>query len=596
LEKWQLVRGIVLFLCIVLQIAGTCADPIDPALQMAAPTLSPDDEKSARNVFQQLGSADFDVRDQAMIKLVNKGPAILPIAAEFAKSTDPEIASGAKTLNHRLLTQYDGYLPTDPKLTQAMQKKVAWTIGQEGVLVAIRKMAATLEIKLVFDPALAPHSIPGLEGWTSSMSFDDFLNTFGGALGFSAVPRGNLLLLTTPQTAQKLLRQRHTIDWADLNLSRDEAERVGQQLQGFFPNVTTEIHTGSEALLIRGSELTLPRAVRLVALLKPGAPDVIWPAPDSTDLDTASVDTLSNRLATPVNLALSSEDPLNTLTQLKKQKQDVFLLYIDEGATKTIQSGPWPGEAGGGSPLRLSLRELPLGLILRWVERRSKFPAGVDQRTGASFILGYEIGQGSRLQFRLQPKGAVLLESHIAGADVSFLYPRAAKPTAESDAAARTKLFDIIEPHRALFPAWRGPGELLVLRGRLLMQGAPATLARVLALVRQWRESGTPPAPPEYKTALNVKLDARLNWDGRSSTGGTILRDLRKLGNVDLLLEEAADGTPPDFEFTAQDAQLLPPGQHSLRALLDDLALKARARWRAELGVIVLTPRTDEKK
>src|SRR5207244_1524695 len=99
--------------------------------------------------------------------------------------------------------------------------------------------------------------------------------------------------------------------------------------------------------------------------------------------------------------------------------QDVFFAYMEDGVEKIRQTALTEGDAGGGSPLRLSVREMPLGLVLRWIERRAKFPAGEN----AGFTLDYEIGPAGRLQFRLQPRGALILDSHVAGADVNFLYP-----------------------------------------------------------------------------------------------------------------------------------------------------------------------------
>jgi hypothetical protein len=86
-------------------------------------------------------------------------------------------------------------------------------------------------------------------------------------------------------------------------------------------------------------------------------------------------------------------------------------------------------------------------------------------------------------------------------------------------------------------------------------------------------------------------LNADLEWDGRRMTAGVLIPALRKMGKIDLLIEDAPDGTAASFQLTAQDAQLLPPGKHTLRALLDELARRANAVWRIDTGVIVLQPK-----
>ena len=57
-----------------------------------------------------------------------------------------------------------------------------------------------------------------------------------------------------------------------------------------------------------------------------------------------------------------------------------------------------------------------------------------------------------------------------------------------------------------------------------------------------------------------------------------------------LLLEDGPAGAA-NFELTNKDAELLPPGKYTLRALLDQLAARAKAEWKIELGVVVLTPK-----
>ena len=585
----------------------------DPALQLVSDRLSPQDEKACRKLFERLGSGDFDVRQQALSGLVAKGIAVFPLAECFAESHDPEVSAQAKGLRHRVLLDYDGYLPTDPALRGALRKatlKLDRNVGAAQLREAARKAGITL----VLDPSVKlPERIFGNGGGARGneaqqvpeLCFESFVLEVVQPLGISGIPRGSVYLITTIEKAAALATQRHAFAWSSLGLNRDEAERVVKALQSFFPPVSTELHAGSEVLTVRGEEEAIARAARLIALLKPGSPDAIWPANPEAQAGAAApgpapvsgggrgsaeaAALLLKELSAPATLVLSAEDPLEAIPQLKQQQREVFVVTSPAGDVS--QEPPFPNEASGMSPLRLALRNQALGLILRWLERRGRFPA--EQQ--ADLVLGYEIGPEGRLQFRVRTKAPRVLDFCVAGADVGFVYPRTAHPGADSDAAARATLLEALESHLALFPACDFSRDFAVLRGRLLMQGHYATLARALDVVGEWRSRDAPPPPADWKKALDARLDAPLEWDGRGLSGGSLLPTLRKLGCVDILLEDAPDGTAPQFELTPQDAQLLPPARYPLKALLDDLVRKTGAQWRIELGVIVLTPKTGER-
>ena len=587
--------------------------PPDPAQQLVSNRLSPEEEKACRKFFEQLGSPDFDVRQQALNGLIAKGTAVFPLAEEFANHRDPEVAAQAKGLRQRVLSDYDGYLPTAPALKAALRKtriKLSGSFGAE----RLREVARNAGITMVVDPSM---NLPEVlfEGLTDdgeegrprpdpNIDLQSFVQLLMQRDGISGVPRGDFYLLTSVEKARALATQRHAFDWSGLGLNRDEAERVVKALQGFFPLVSTELHAGSEVLLVCGEEEAIARAARLIALLKPGSSDAIWPIPppltggDKGRAESAAL--LLKELSAPATLVLSAEDPLEAIAQLKKQHHELFMVTNTDGDVS--QNPPFPKDVSGMSPLRLSLRNQPLGLILRWLERRARFPGARE----TDLVLSYEIGPGGRLQFQVRSKAPRVLDFYVAGADVGFIYPRTARPGAESDAAARTALLEALETHLALFPTCDLSRDLALVRGRLLMQGHYDTLARVLELVGAWRTIPSPqpspqggegrvrgaPPPADWKKALDGRLDAPIEWDGRRMSGGNLLPALRKLGRVDILLEDAPDGTAPQFELTAQDAQLLPPGKYPLRALLDDLAHKTGAQWRIVLGAIVLTPKS----
>jgi len=611
---------VVLFIGLAAAAEGEQADapaaPSDPALHLVSDRLSPEDEKSCRKLFEQIGSADFDVRQQALNGLVAKGSAVFPWAEEFAKHHDPEVSAQAKGLKQKVLLDYDGYLRTDPALKAALRKTTIDLAADSVSIAQFKETAANAGIMLVLDSTITlPERLWGRSGGGAKFSIESFVQCFMQHDGIAGVPRGNVFVLTTLDKARALATQRHTFDWSGLGLNRDEAERAVKTLQSFFPPVSTELHAGSEVLVVRGEEEAIARAARLIALLQPGAPDAIWPvpplfaggdkSPGRRDAGgtlppplagggrgrAKAADLLLKELSAPATLVLSAEDPLDAILQLKQQQHEIFVVTNDDGDVS--QSPPFPKDVSGMSPLRLSLHNQPLGLMLRWLERRGKFPAGQQ----ADLVLSYEVGPAGRLQFRVRPKAPRVLDLCVAGADVGFVYRAAARPGADSDAAARTRLLEVLAPHWALFPACDADRDFAVSRGRLLLQGQYATLARALELVGEWRSRGesAPPPPAEWKKALDARLDAPIAWDGRGKGGGNLLSTLRRLGSVDILLEDAPDGSAPQFELTARDAQLLPPGKYPLKALLDDLARKTGALWRIELGAIVLTPKAGER-
>jgi hypothetical protein len=570
----------------------------DPAACLVKP-LSAEDEQAGRTLFAQLAADNFDTRERVLAALVAKGPAVLPLAQEFTKHRDPEVSSQAKGLALRILLNYDGCLPTSPALRAALAKKIAcpWTQGMD-VAALLQTVAAQAGFALVLDPA---HKLAGRaedfvaegDGKRVQVKPDhitgvaaDILDELLGAAGLCGALRGDTYLVTSEAVAERLAVQRHAFDWSELGFNRDEAERVGKALLGFFPAVRTEMHTASEVWIVRGREECLPRAARLIALLKPGAPDALWPAQAS---DAAAA---VERLQAPVSLTLAAQDPLDVVPKLAKQGHALLVLRGSAAPGDGPPEGQSLRELEGAAPVRLSFREMPLGLVLRWVERRTKFPAEEQ----GEMALRFDIAPGAKLCFRLVPKARDVLELSLGGADVTCLYPRGSRIGAESDAAARAALVNALDSHLALFPACEPARDITVLRGRLLMQGPPATVARTLDLVRAWRAAGTPPAPAAWKATLDARLNATLDWDGREMTGGRVLGELRRLGNVPIMLEDAPDGGPSHFELTAEDAQLLPPGRYTLKALLDELTRRAKARWSVELGAVVLTPKGEEKE
>jgi len=565
---------------------------VDPASSILPAALSGAAEGKCRKLFEELAAENFDTRERALQQLVAFGPAVLKLAQEFSSHADAEIAAQARNFRQRLLLNYDGYLPTSPVISEALNKKIDWVYKGTDPVAFLNESARTAGLPLYFDPNFKVAEFPfgiempeeGLKGRQGTLR--EFFATYERWLQLGGIPRGDFFVITRPETAERLATQRHTFQWGELGFSREEAERIGKSLAVFFPAPKTEIHTGSEAFSVRGEEEAIKRAARLIALLRPGTADAIWPPPQTAP----AIGELTRKLSTPVSIALASEDPLNVIQQLKKQSHDVFVAPTDAPDGDALQNPPFPRDIDGASPLRLSLHDFPLGLALRWVERRTKFPA--EQQ--AELAMGYEITPQGRLQFRLQPRSRETLKLYLCGADAGFLYPRGSRPGAESDALAARTLRETLSSHLALFPVVNLERDLIVLRGRMFLQGPYATCLRTLELVREWRSKDAPPQPSAWRQTIDARLRTQIDWDGTGMTGGKLLPTLRKRGNIAILLDDSPDGRAPSFQFTPKQAELLPPGKHSLKLLLDELARVAGAEWSVELGAVVIRPGSEK--
>lgn len=567
------------------------SDSADPVFQIISASLSPDKEQFYRKLFKELGGVDFDARVQALKQLIAKGPAILGLAKEFEKDLDPEIAASARTLYGHILYDFDGYLPADVSLKIALNQpatKINPAVDDQPV--TLQSIAAEVGVNLVFDPKIVAAKELRIDfPHPSGKSVRQSLEFYTGLNGLAGIPRGKFYLITSPETAERLKPQRHSFDWSALELGHAEAERVGKALQGFFP-ADTEIHTASETFLVRGEEESISRAARLIALLKPGSPDALWPAPSASS--AVSIPELTEKLSAPATLLLHAADPLDALPQLQEQKIPVLAVVGNALNGDVFDAAPFPKELHGTAPLSLVLRDLPAGLILRWMERRVRF-AAADQ---ADMHLGYEIGSNGRIQMRMRPKLNHVDDNYVCGANVTFLYPQNSVPSIIADSAVRTILLSVLDSHLALFPSFSPERNLTVLRGRMLMQGPYATLARALDIVREWRASGQAPATASWRVTLDQRLATELDWNGVGVSSRRMIAALREAGQVNLLLEDSTSGEAPVFKLKKQDAQLLPPGRHTLKALLDALVEKVDAHWQIELGAIVLIPNDKLKK
>ncbi|MEI6231677.1 MAG: hypothetical protein WCT04_01390 [Planctomycetota bacterium] len=587
-------RGCWLILSLSVQLAPHCAEDntpdSDPALKFKARELSADETKMARAWFKELGSDAYDIRERALAKIIGQGPTVLPVATEFVNDPDPEIAATSRGLRAKILVKYDGYLPSDPTLLAALEKTavntVVWTKNAAGEVLPIKTLldvCQKLGIKIEIDTASVNSEIglneelfgpqPG-PAFNSLMSVGASLNSLATMAHAHIIPRGDCLLITSEEIAKRLAAQRYTVDWSHLELSRDEAARVEKELLPFFA-AGTEIHTAPSAIIIAGTETSIHQAVRLIALLPGHSPDSIWPRTNRSDDAT-----VLSKLAEPCNVQISSDNPWDAVGEFRKKNLDVVLKSAD-GTTLSAKDALRTVDLQLAT-LNLNLNQgAPLGLALRWFERRAK--------SLLDYKLSYTITPDRTIAIQIRPPHSSPPQS-TCGADVAFLYPAPAEYSEKSDAAARKKLLDALESHLALFPALNTEAHVRVVRGRLLAYGNEATLRRMLDLIAAWRSTSKPPEPAAWLTALDSALNTPVDWDGRGLTAGKVIGVLRKMGKVNILLEDSADAAA-HFELLPQDAELLAPGRYPFKQLLDDLASRTKAVWRSDLGVIVITPK-----
>ena len=566
----------------------------DPGLSLDVPKLTAAEEATVRGWFKELGNDDFDARESAMSKIIGSGPAVLPIAQEFTNDPDREIATNAKGLRLKMLLKYDGFWPTDLVIKKALSKPLTapfeWiTDAKKSLLLAdtILDLAAKTGVKAELDASCVdPHiAMPMNDAQVANDYLKnaktpaDYIDGIARLSMWTVVRRGNSLLITSQENGKRLAIQRRTLDWSRLELDRDEAARLEKALIPFF-STETELHSGSSTLAIAGTEESILRAARLIALLQRNTPDAVWPRIDFSDPNA-----LLKKLSEPIAIRISSDSLPEIVQALKTEHLDVDLQGPDDSVVKMgINASPDSARVSMAT-LKLNFKPgVPAGLVLRWCEWRSKL-LELDRE---SYVLKYSISPDGKIIFRTMPAGRVI-DDPVCGADVSFLYPAPREFNEKNDAAVEKQLLQAFESHLELFPALNFETHFRVLRGRLIVKGCEATLSRVLKLVGDWRASGKPPPPLTWRSALDEELDAKVDWNGQGMTAGTILGALRNLGRINILLEDSPTKAV-DFELTPKDAELLPPGRYAFRELLDDLAKRAKAEWRIQLGVVVLMP------
>jgi len=573
--------ALIVLICAVGVAGEQPVDPV-PRLRQEWQQLSPAEQKSCRDLFAKLNDDSFDVREGAMQQLMTRGPAVLPLADEFAVSEVDNLAAAASELRLKILTRYDGWWPVGARLQAQLERRPekGWPRltgdALKRPLQPLEKFAAQQGIRLIVDPRAVRTNagfFPGREQ-EESPTVGEVLSSLAQAVGLDVLPRGDQLLVSSPQTIERLRRQRRVFDWKQLGLTGDDARWVTGGLEPFFPAVSTELHGSADALSVRGVVGCTERAARIIALLAKDAPEAVWPPPDPG----LAFQNIVAELSKPVDTYLNNSEPLLAFRSWRKQGVVVGLWC--EG--KVYDEPPYPITARSMAPAKLKLKDVPLGLTLRWFSDRAQFAASQQKSLG----LWPEVGSAGQVRLRIGDKRRNVLELSVAGCDVRALSwgEEAGEP---ADKAIEKRLQTKLRPHLELFPGLNPRRDMRVRRGRLVMQGTPSALAYALDLIREWKKNKRPPVCL-WHDRIERSLDKRITWDGRGLTAGSLLRKLRAKGEFPILLVDSPHGDPPYFKLTPDQSELLPPGEHSLRELFDELAKRAEAVWAIRWGVIVL--------
>ncbi|MCK6475104.1 MAG: hypothetical protein L6R28_25560 [Planctomycetes bacterium] len=554
--------------------------PEDPVPAMRYKDLTTEQEKEARVLFLQLGDASFEKRHDALRQLLLMGPGVLKLAKGYEKHENAELAAQARDLPRQMLLKFDGYLPPSEELQKNLRLPQSYQAGKGSICQMILdhlEKDAGLTFYWEQKPDLNAPSLEVSKDWLVSGTAGKVASDFAAGFGMVAVPRGDAVVIATPATAEKLQTQRYVFEWKNLGLDRDSAEYVGNELKKFLPQDAITLFTGSDALSVRGRWEAIERTARLVALLDPKAPPVQWPA---QGLALPAV-AMQEQLHKKVTLKLDNDGLPQALQQLKKQG---CLVGIWAGGTY-VEDASNLREANCISPMRIVVEDVPMGLALRWIASRAK----VLVDGGTELALLAEADAMGRVYFRLGPKARDLWDLSLGGRDVAFLAP-GEEPGPKTDRFLRDRIVSVLGPNLECFPDFRPGEDVLVIRGRAIFQGNPPAVEWALELLRRWEKTGKPPLCAWHDEML-ARLDRVVGWDGRGLTAGTLLRKLRDLGGFGIQIVEGDDGTAPDFRLTKAQAELLAPGEHALRELLDELARVANAKWSIDCGAVVLRPK-----
>ncbi len=578
--------------------SGRLRKAADPAEALVSATLSEAGAKRLTELFERLASENFDERQEAQKAILEFGTRAAPFAKKYESSDDVETQHFARRFNQFLMLRYHGYLPVSPELKAALAAPRRVFIGkQESFRGALERLLRDSELTAAFGWKTWPERIiGGAETVELNLPTGEALQALLQPTGMIAVPRGSGIAVVSPEQAAEMCAQEH--DFPTPSLPPEERERFAKALEAWLPQGMA-VSVAGKNVRVKGSDAELRLAARAAYGLLPETLD-LPPATAQSGVfpfapDRAAVSALFEMLEAPVDeFKMAGIEPLRGIARLRAAGHPIV---ADDSDPALVPQQP---------AVTLELRALPLGLVLRWLAARANQPQAKNAPgTPAAAWLDLQPAMPERsdkqavkahIAARLLAPGKQAPLPESAGfADVAFLCAGALAAGAppDRDATAAGELREKLESELMLYPCNESDFATRVYNRRWIVRGPAPLVARAVALVDAWRESGRPPQA-KWRVEFARRLQREIEWNGSDVTGENLLPRLRDGTGINILLERE-NPLKSDFGIDAKDSELFPRGKHSAKELILRLCDVSKASLAVRWGAVVLTPVTDEK-
>jgi len=545
--------------------------------------LTPAEVEQIDALFKNLRSDDFDTRRAAKQALIALGPRAMMRASEHDFRQWAEGQAFVAAFDSEIALNYRGFLPISDQMREGLRKPCRFTVREgEAVADALTRIMQENPVRLVI-PEKPQAIIPSAQTnrsnddtleWLLAMLWmppEEALNPMlpgGTAPTFQGVARGNVVACVTREKAKALAIQEHVFE--------HENEEVIAAL-GALLGAEAEIVSEKDTLRVRGSEGVLRAAARMLGMLKSVETRRQWPAFG----DDAQYRALAAFAHTPVPaFEIEGVEPTRGLTRLRAHG-----IPVEVGVFSKPLVSRQP-------PLTLVLKRVPLGVGLYWVQRRvntfsrENAEAEAAQKIYARVAVAYELeNERALVRVHLRPPASLGLvpvyNDAVGFSDVTALLanvPAAALRVHVSDELAafgETDDFAVAIHGKKLF-----------------VRGTPLLVRHAAEIVDGWIVAGS--VKGSLRSDMERALSTPVAWNGAGLITTELLEKMTTVCGYPVLIEKRK-GLAPVIALTADEAPLLPEGQHTPRALLDKLCEVGRATWRVEAGVILLSAKEELK-
>jgi len=540
--------------------------------------LMPAEIEQIDTLFKNLRSDDFDIRRAAKEGLIALGPRALMRAQEHDFSKWAEGRAFVEAFDSEIALNYRGYLPASEQLCERLRSTCRFTLRDgETAADVLTRISAENGVRIVFPEkpaaivsnAQQSRSDDDTVEWLLAMLWlpasDEVLNPFlpGAAPPvFQGIARGNVVLGATREQAKVLAIQEHVFE-----RQNDDAVAALRELLG----VEAEIVPGKDALRVRGGEGVLRVTARMLGMLKSAETRRQWPAFG----DDARYRALAAFAHTPVPaFEIEGVEATRGLTRLRAHGVPVEVGVFSQ---PLVSRQP---------PLSLVLKRVPLGVGLYWVQRRvntfsrESAEAEAAQKIYARVAVAYEMeNERALVRVHLRPPASLGLipvyNDAVGFCDVTALLAKVPVAVLRAHLSDELAAFGETDDFAVAIH-----GKKLFVRGTALL------VRHAAEIVDGWIVAGS--VKSSLRSDMERALSTPVAWNGAGLITTELLAKMTTVCGYSVLIEKQK-GLAPVIALTADEAPLLPEGQHTPRALLDKLCEVGRATWRMEAGVIVLS-------